>query len=92
MLFRLVQEALLNARKHAHARLLSVSLDRRASEVVLNIEDDGCGFATASIPAGHYGLLTMRERAEVSGGVLEITSQLGRGTLISVRFPLETSS
>jgi two-component system NarL family sensor kinase len=92
MLFRLVQEALLNARKHARAKRLSVSLERRDSAVVLNIEDDGCGFATASIPVGHYGLLTMRERAEVSGGVLEITSQLGRGTLISVRFPLEMSS
>jgi signal transduction histidine kinase len=92
MLFRLVQEALLNARKHARAKRLLVSLCRQGDEVVLTVEDDGCGFEAASIPIGHYGLLTMRERAEVSGGMLDIVSALGRGTRIGVRFPLEVRS
>ena len=89
MLFRLVQEALLNARKHAKAKRLSVTFDRCDNGVLLEVEDDGCGFDTAFIPIGHYGLLTMRERAEVSGGTLLVHSQPGHGTRISVRLPLE---
>jgi two-component system, NarL family, sensor kinase len=87
MLFRLVQEALLNARKHARARCLSVTFGREDHEVMLSVEDDGCGFQTGTIPIGHYGLLTMRERAEVSGGTLQVSSEPGRGTRVIVRFP-----
>ena len=87
MLFRLVQEALLNARKHARARRLSVTFGREDREVTLSVEDDGCGFQTGTIPLGHYGLLTMRERAEVSGGTLHVSSEPGRGTCVLVRFP-----
>lgn len=89
MLFRLVQEALLNSRKHAKAKRLSVTFDRLENDVLLEVADDGCGFDTAFIPIGHYGLLTMRERAEVSGGTLLVHSQPGHGTRISVRLPLE---
>lgn len=89
MLFRLVQEALLNARKHSRAQRLVVSFERLENEVLLQVEDDGCGFDSAVIPIGHYGLLTMRERAEVSGGSLLVHSQPGHGTRISVRLPLE---
>jgi signal transduction histidine kinase len=92
MLFRLVQEALLNARKHSRAQRLSVSFERLDDEVLLQVEDDGCGFDSAVIPIGHYGLLTMRERAEVSGGTLLVQSQPGYGTRISVRLPLERST
>jgi signal transduction histidine kinase len=87
MLFRLVQEALLNARKHARARRLAVAFGREDRAVTLSVEDDGCGFDTTSIPIGHYGLLTMRERAEVSGGILNVSSAPGRGTRIVVHFP-----
>jgi len=89
MLFRLVQEALLNARKHARARNLSVAFERQEGGIALSVEDDGCGFDTRTIPLGHYGLLTMRERAEVSGGTFHVSSERGRGTRITVRFPLE---
>lgn len=86
MLFRLMQEALLNARKHSNASTVLISLKRDGNAVVLTIEDNGCGFDTAHTPVGHFGLLTMRERAELSGGILKIDSQTGRGTRISVRF------
>lgn len=89
MLFRLVQEALLNARKHANAKNLTVALDLTQSGVILDVEDDGRGFDPAHIPLGHYGLLTMRERAEVSGGELQVTSTLGRGTRVRVTIPLQ---
>ena len=92
MLFRLVQEALLNARKHARAGRVSVRFALEADDIVLTVEDDGCGFESASVPIGHYGLLTMRERADVSGGRLEIRSASGRGTRVSVRFNAESMS
>ena len=86
MLFRLMQEALLNARKHSDASAVVISLKRDGSAVVLTIEDNGRGFDTAHTPVGHFGLLTMRERAELSGGTLNIDSRPGHGTRISVRF------
>jgi len=86
MLFRLMQEALLNARKHSNAKSVSIDLKRHGSAVVLTITDDGVGFDPSRTPVGHFGLLTMRERAEVSGGVLSIESSPGHGTKISVRF------
>lgn len=89
MLFRLVQEALLNVRKHAEASNVTVGLERRGSEIVLCIEDDGSGFDPTSIPTGHYGLLTMRERAEVAGGRLTIHSELLRGTQVIVYLPAD---
>lgn len=86
MLFRLVQEALLNVRKHASANSVLIALRKEGDHVTLIIEDDGKGFDTSHIPVGHFGLMTMRERAEVSGGILSIQSKQGRGTRISVQF------
>lgn len=86
MLFRLVQEALLNARKHSCAESVLISLQQRDGRVALSVEDDGRGFDTSHTPVGHFGLLTMRERAEVSGGVLSIESKPGYGTKVSVWF------
>jgi len=88
MLFRLVQEAILNVRKHADARRVVIALQPAGGDVVLSIEDDGCGFDPESVPTGHYGLLTMRERAELAGGRLRIRSELLRGTRIEVHLPL----
>ncbi|MDN5939280.1 MAG: sensor histidine kinase [Salinisphaera sp.] len=81
------QEALLNAHKHAHARQVQVSLAPQDNEVVLRIVDDGCGFEAAEIPVGHYGLMTMRERAEAAGGRLAVAGGPDRGTQVEVRLP-----
>lgn len=89
MLFRLVQEALLNARKHSHAKSVLISLQKRENSIALFIEDDGRGFDTAITPAGHFGLLTMRERAVVSGGVMSIESKPQKGTTVLVRFDID---
>lgn len=86
MLFRLIQEAILNARKHAHASKLVLSLQRIDGKVVLRIADDGIGCDLGTVPSGHFGLMTMRERAEVSGGRMTISSIPGRGTTIVVEF------
>jgi len=86
MLFRLVQEALFNVRKHAGASRVEVSLRMCDGSVVLSLQDDGCGFDPARVPSGHLGLLMMRERAETAGGRLEVESAPGRGTTIRVVF------
>jgi two-component system, NarL family, sensor kinase len=91
MLFRLLQEALLNIQKHAQASQVEVVLEAQGEEVVLSIGDDGKGFDPARVPIGHYGLLTMRERAEAAGGTLRVLAGAGRrGTRIEVRLPRQT--
>lgn len=92
--FRIAQEALTNAVNHAEARSLTVSLDLGEGLALqeplrLEIEDDGRGFNPAEPPAGHFGLLGMRERARLLGGTLEIASAPGAGTRITLELPAE---
>ena len=90
-LYRLTQEALHNILKHAAATHASVLLEAREEEVVLVIEDDGRGFdvgAHMSQANGGLGLVTMRERASLFGGVLTIQSAPEQGTAIFVRLPI----
>lgn len=86
MLFRLIQEAILNARKHSGASRLDIRLERAQPGVYLTISDNGCGFDPQSVPAGHFGLMMMRERAEASGGNLTIESVPDTGTKITIRY------
>lgn len=86
MLFRLIQEAILNARKHSGASRLDIRLKREQQGTSLIIFDNGCGFDPQSVPAGHFGLMMMRERAEASGGELKIESTRNAGTRIIIRY------
>jgi two-component system, NarL family, sensor histidine kinase DegS len=88
-IFRVMQEALTNARKHSGAEQVQVKLQRRDGEVVLQVEDDGRGFAPEHTPPGHYGLVGMRERAQLVGGHLEIHGRPGKGTRVVLRVPLD---
>jgi PAS domain S-box-containing protein len=83
-LFRIVQEALNNVIKHAGARNVRVRLDRTDTGLKLEIEDDGVGFDLAQMqaPARGLGLSSMKQRASLQGGVLQITSQPGQGTTL----------
>jgi signal transduction histidine kinase len=92
-LLRISQEALANARRHAGAGRITVTLQRSADQIRLAISDDGHGMvsAEAADPGSGHGLVTMRERAEEIGGRLEISSQPGRGTTVSVVLPLAIS-
>lgn len=90
-LYRLVQEAANNARKHARAATLAVRLDFCSDRVEAVVEDDGIGFDAAAIPrqgGDHFGLAGMRERVELMDGTLRIDAAPGRGTRISFTFPL----
>ena len=87
-LFRIVQEALGNAAKHAAARRISVRLRRSDGLVSLEVSDDGVGFdRTRFGSSGGLGLITMRERAGQLNGRFEVASASGRGTTISVTIP-----
>jgi PAS domain S-box-containing protein len=87
-LYRVIQEAVTNARKHAHASNILVLLDESEGEYVARIHDDGRGFAVTEIesPAGHLGLSTMREQAEMAGGSISIESTEA-GTTVEARVP-----
>jgi nitrate/nitrite-specific signal transduction histidine kinase len=87
---RIVQEALANVWRHAHATRATVHFALEGDEAVVSIEDNGVGFAIGPIGEGrrHFGLMTMRERAESVGGKLTITSDPGKGTRITARLPL----
>jgi signal transduction histidine kinase len=86
-LFRILQESLTNAAKHAHASHVDVRLVFDADSVMLTITDDGCGFDTRALPPGHYGLLNMRERADKLYGRVNVDSTPGRGTHIALSIP-----
>jgi PAS domain S-box-containing protein len=87
-LVRIAGEALHNCVKHAGASAATVLLDVRSDELVLTISDDGCGFDPAVGRVGGHGQRTMRERALLCGGTLEVDSAPGRGTSVVVRVPL----
>ena len=85
-IYRLVQEALHNAARHASARNLQVTVKTEADRVLFSVQDDGSGFDKASVRG--LGLLGMEERVRRLGGRFQIDSQLGRGTTISAELPL----
>ena len=88
-IFRILQESLTNAAKHAKASRIDASLHRDASGIELRVRDDGVGFALDAPPRrDSYGLLGLRERAFLLGGEVHIDSAPGRGTAIEVRLPL----
>lgn len=89
-LYVLVQEALHNIVKHARASHVAMLLQCHRDQIVLVVEDDGRGFDTkeALSPEDHgLGLTSMRERAFLCGGTLEIDAEPGHGTTIVVRLP-----
>ncbi len=96
--FRVVQEALTNVARHAHAQHVWIELRRCDDDVVsLVVRDDGTGFHVGSsqeraIQGKSLGLLGMRERIALVGGSLELNSGPGRGTEIRVRIPLRRAS
>ena len=87
-LFRIVQESLTNAARHAQANQVQVRLAVGADGLDLRVVDNGCGFDTNGDRAGRFGLLGMRERAQRLGAQLEVTSARGVGTQVRVRMPL----
>lgn len=92
--YRVTQEALRNCEKHSKATHVRVRLAQSDTEVLVEIEDNGKGFAGGTSvrqPPGHLGLLGMRERAVSAGGHLEAVSAPGRGTKIVLTVPVASA-
>ena len=89
-ILRIVQEALTNVRKHAHASEIWVGFTQRGEGLVIEVKDDGQGFNPLAVKRGewpHLGLQTMQERAEAIGATFEIDSAPGKGTKVRVSVP-----
>jgi signal transduction histidine kinase/ligand-binding sensor domain-containing protein len=90
-LLRIGQEAITNAVRHAHARRIHLEITYSPDSVTLRVDDDGCGFEgdrNAVHETNHYGLTTMKERAEELGGTFTITTGAGQGTSVEAVIPL----
>jgi two-component system sensor histidine kinase UhpB len=90
--YRICQEALSNATRHAQARHISVELHQRDGAVEIAIADDGVGFDEPLkrkdlVTSGSLGLISMEERARLAGGRLEIRTRPGAGTRVAASFP-----
>lgn len=89
-LYRFAQEALTNIAKHADAQYVDVRLARETSALSLTIADDGRGFAHDVMAGqGGVGLVSMQERTDLLGGVLDIDTNPGQGTRLTARIPID---
>ncbi|MDI3340265.1 MAG: GAF domain-containing sensor histidine kinase [Sphaerobacter sp.] len=91
-LYRIAEEALCNVRRHAGARHVRVGLTAAAGQVSLTVEDDGVGFAHEDVGrdnGGGFGLMSIRERARLLRGTLDLSSVPGAGTRLVVTIPAE---
>jgi signal transduction histidine kinase len=96
VIFQVLRESLSNVRKHSRARNLWVVLDLSSVPWVMTVRDDGRGFDVRRVAedprkVGSYGLVGMRERAELMGGTLEIVSQSIEGTVVTLIGPADRS-
>jgi signal transduction histidine kinase len=95
VIFYLVEEAVTNARKHAHSNHIWVNLHLvEKSIALLEVRDDGSGFDVAAVmraydQRGSLGMVNLRERTELVNGVLNVESTTGRGTRVQVYIPLD---
>jgi signal transduction histidine kinase len=91
VLFRVAQEALTNVSRHAHASRVEVSIQKLADGIYMKIKDDGKSFEVDRMMRSrgrkHLGLLGMRERLEMVGGLFDVESALGKGTTITALIP-----
>src|SRR6185295_358849 len=87
-IYRIVQEALNNARRHSGTDVVRIELKKANSQLQLDIQDFGCGFDVESDQKQGFGLLGMTERVRLLGGECSLHSEQDVGTRISVRLPI----
>ena len=94
VLFRIIQEGFTNIAKHSKAQAAHLYLKQKENTIDLVIADDGAGFDPEAAQSKQelnrgLGIMSMKERAELSGGNLSIDSDKGQGTIISASWPLQ---
>jgi signal transduction histidine kinase len=88
-IFRMLQESLTNAAKHAHASEVKVSIQCSNKQLKFLVEDNGRGINTEQINAKNsYGILSMKERTKLMGGSFSISGKESKGTQILIKLPL----
>ena len=87
-LVRAVAEALTNVANHAQAHNVAVDVRMKGKNILVTIQDDGQGFDASAIPAGHYGILGIKERIRLANGSFEIQSKNGEGTILKIEIPI----
>jgi signal transduction histidine kinase len=85
LIYQVVREAMTNAVRHSGASRIQIQLWEEPGSIRMSVEDDGIGFT--SEPDGHFGLLLMKERAELAGGELFLETEAGGGTCVIAWFP-----
>ncbi|MFS0783699.1 sensor histidine kinase [Bacillus sp. 1P06AnD] len=90
-LFRLIQESVQNAIKHADASTITVKIEINQTHVMAIIKDDGKGFDTDAKKEGSFGLIGMMERVDLLNGDLTVDSSIGKGTVVMISMPIEVS-
>jgi signal transduction histidine kinase len=95
--FRVAQESITNALRHAAARHVTVLIVRRRSAITISVRDDGRGFDVGgtlegAAAEGHLGVIGMRERVRAHGGTFQVTSSPGMGTTVTVDIPFDPDS
>ncbi len=93
--YRAVQEAFTNVRKHAGASRVTLHMQYQPDDLVIRIRDNGKGFdltrtLDSAVAVGHIGVVGMKQRAETLGGEMNIITHEGAGTTITLRFPIQT--
>ena len=92
VVYRVVQEALNNIGKHSGADVAKIELVETQDQILLKVEDNGCGFnATNTLDTNQslrgYGMLSMQERVEICNGIFEVKSEPGKGTFLVASIP-----
>ncbi|MBS8265767.1 histidine kinase [Mesobacillus boroniphilus] len=87
-LFRMIQESVQNALKHADAHVIQVKLEIKQDNVMVVVKDDGKGFDMSDKKPESFGILGIRERVELLEGELSIHSKISTGTLVIIQIPL----
>jgi len=95
VIFAIIEEAIVNAKKHAQAEAIRIKLSADKEAVVAEISDNGKGFNVNAVKStvdqrGSLGLINMDERAQLVGGRCTITSVKGKGTAVKVRVPIKS--
>jgi NarL family two-component system sensor histidine kinase YdfH len=90
---KIISEGLTNIVRHAHANHSWIHLASNAVKILLEIGDDGLGFDVDAyqFESGHYGLVGIRERVRLAGGVMKVKSHPGEGTLLTITFSQASS-
>jgi two-component system sensor histidine kinase DegS len=87
-LFRLVQESVQNALKHAQASDIQVKIEMKKDHVIVVVKDNGVGFDVSRKKEGSFGIVGMKERVDILDGTVTINSKKGMGTVVIVQVPL----